>query len=204
MILRVCCTENINSSATNKTFWTDFGHQLASMHSISNDQFGFDEDNYIGSLHQSNTRHSDWISFFVEERLEKQVCLAYENKRIDKLLIRSFEHLYGKLGRLFPAEDPALIHGDLWSGNYMVDSEGAPCLIDPAVHYGHREVELSFTKLFGGFDSSMYMAYNEVFPLENGFDERVDLYNLYPLMVHVNIFGGSYLRSVQSILKKFV
>ena len=85
----------------------------------------------------------------------------------------------------------------------MIDSQGAPCLIDPAVYYGHREIELSFTKLFGGFDSEFYRSYNEVTPLDSGFEERVEVYNLYPLMVHVNLFGGHYLQEVEFILRRY-
>jgi len=96
-----------------------------------------------------------------------------------------------------------LIHGDLWSGNLITDDLGEPCLIDPAVYYGHREIELSMTKLFGGFDNEFYRSYHEVMPLENGFEERVEVYNLYPLMVHVNLFGGHYLQEVEFILRRF-
>ena len=98
-------------------------------------------------------------------------------------------------------EHPSLLHGDLWSGNYMVSSSGKPCLIDPAIYYGHREMDISMTRLFGGFAEAFYSAYNNEFPLESGWNSRSDVCNLYPLMVHVNLFGGSYLRSVKEILK---
>src|SRR5690606_14530146 len=103
----------------------------------------------------------------------------------------------------FPQEKPALLHGDLWSGNLMINERGEPTLIDPAVYYGHREAELAFTQLFGGFEPEFYQAYHEAFPIAKGFDSRVDLYNLYPLLVHVNLFGGGYLQQVKNILDRF-
>ena len=103
-----------------------------------------------------------------------------------------------------PEEPPALLHGDLWSGNVLVGAQGQPCLIDPAVYYGHREAELAFTELFGGFDSRFYAAYKEAKPLASGYNERKDIYNIYPLMVHVNMFGTSYLSGVERTLKRFL
>jgi fructosamine-3-kinase len=100
-------------------------------------------------------------------------------------------------------ENPALLHGDLWSGNVMVNEKGEPCLIDPAVYYGYREMELAFTKLFRGFENDFYAAYHASFPLQPGFTERVDIYNLYPLLVHANLFGGSYFQQVEQILRRF-
>ena len=102
-----------------------------------------------------------------------------------------------------PEEQPALLHGDLWSGNLIVDDKGQPCLIDPAVHFGHREADLAMTRLFGGFQEKFYDAYQEAFPLGPDFEERVELFNLYPLMVHVNLFGGSYIHSVDNVLRKY-
>ena len=116
---------------------------------------------------------------------------------------KMFSKLYYRLEDIVPSESPALLHGDLWSGNYMTSARGEPTLIDPAVYYGHREMDIGMTKLFGGFAEPFYSAYNSVFPMESGWEARVDLCNLYPLMVHVNLFGGSYLSQVNSILNKF-
>jgi fructosamine-3-kinase len=107
------------------------------------------------------------------------------------------------MAELFPVEPPSLLHGDLWSGNFMTDVSGHPCMYDPAVYYGHREMDLAMTKLFGGFPEQFYAVYNECFPLEKGWQERMDLCNLYPLMVHVNLFGGNYRKQVEIIVKRF-
>lgn len=184
-------------------FWEDFGRKLARLHRHSHSIFGLDHDNYVGSLRQSNLPHGDWISFFIEERLERQVKLGLDEGNIPRSVARNIQYLYTRLPELLPKEPPALLHGDLWSGNFITDGEGNPCLIDPAVYYGHREADLAMTKLFGGFSVSFYEAYNEEFKLESGWRERMDIYNLYPLLVHVNLFGGGYLHSVESILLRF-
>ena len=114
-----------------------------------------------------------------------------------------FERLFHRLDHLFPSEAPALLHGDLWSGNLLGDAQGRPVLIDPAVYYGHREMDLAMTRLFGGFDPGFHTAYQAEWPLEAGWEERVDLCNLYPLLVHVNLFGGSYVAQVEAVLRRF-
>ncbi len=118
-------------------------------------------------------------------------------------MLDRFYRLYQQLPAILPNERPALLHGDLWSGNVMVNETGSPALIDPAVYYGYREAELAFTQLFGGFDQRFYDAYNEAFPLTEGFAERVHIYNLYPLLVHLNLFGSGYEGSIEKVLKQF-
>ncbi|MCB2201131.1 fructosamine kinase family protein [bacterium] len=195
--------EQIESGNKRSDFWNHFAEGLAQLHKNSAAHFGLDHDNYIGSLHQSNAKHNDWIDFFRTERLEKQVKLARDNGRMGKTVVSTFENFYRKLPDIFPKEPPALIHGDLWGGNYMIHKNGEATIIDPAVYYGHREMDLAMSQLFGGFDNELYEAYHRFFPLEKGWQRRMDYCNLYPLMVHVNLFGGGYLNSVQSILRKF-
>ncbi len=193
----------IQSAEMQDEFWEDFGHRLANLHKHSHDSFGLNHDNYIGSLTQFNRFHKSWADFFREERLEAQVKLARDQGRMGRETVNSFSRFYAKIDELFPKEPPALLHGDLWSGNFMVNQNGLAVIIDPAVNYGHREMDLAMSQLFGGFDASFYEAYQRNFPLENGWQQRLDYYNLYPLMVHVNLFGGSYLESVKRILVRF-
>ena len=195
--------EWIEPGARESDYWRKFGRRLAEMHRSTNEEFGLDHDNYIGSLPQRNNRHSTWADFFIEERLQPMIEQARNDSQIDQEDISAFESLFARLPEIFPEEPPSLVHGDLWSGNYMTGPGGAATIIDPAVYYGHREMDLGMTKLFGGFDREFYDAYHEEFNLEPGWEERLDLANLYPLMVHVNLFGRGYLGQVKQILRRF-
>jgi protein-ribulosamine 3-kinase len=186
-----------------KNFWTDFGSRLASLHRRTSEHFGLNHDNYIGSLAQSNRTSMSWINFFVQERLEPQLKSAIDSGVIGADTVQMAASLFKKLPALLPVEPPSLLHGDLWNGNFIGDEEGHAALIDPAVYYGHREMDLAMTKLFGGFDPEFYSAYHASFPLVKGFEDRIDIHNLYPLLVHVNLFGGSYISQVEKILKTF-
>ena len=130
--------------------------------------------------------------------------MALDSKKPVHALKKKLDKFYLKLPSLIPEEKPALLHGDLWGGNLVSDEKGYPCLIDPAVYYGHRESELAYTQLFDHFDRVFYESYHDVFPLSPGFDERADIYNLYPLLVHLNLFGGSYLRQAEAIVNRFI
>ncbi|GAA4794482.1 fructosamine kinase family protein [Olivibacter ginsenosidimutans] len=190
--------ENTSSAQAN------LGRMLAFMHKNTQDFFGLDYDNYLGALRQQNTPYNNWADFFIEERLKKQLERAEASGIADIHLLRKFERLCSKIPDLFPAEAPALLHGDLWNGNYLVDDKEIPFLIDPAVYYGHREMDLALTQLFGGFDSAFYEAYQEVFPLEKEWQKRIDLCNLYPLLFHANVFGGNYIRQVEEIVDNYL
>lgn len=184
-------------------FWEQLGRGLACLHKVTSSHFGLDHDNYIGSLPQKNDYHDGWVDFFVNCRLLPQVELARNSGLITAGLVGQFEALYTKLPDLMPEEPPALLHGDLWSGNIHSDVQSKPYVIDPAAYYGHREAELAFTTLFGGFGDAFYKNYRDEFPLAPGFDERTGLFNLYPLLVHVNLFGASYLTGIVNTLKRF-
>jgi len=180
-----------------------FGANLAKLHQQQNEQFGLDHDNYIGRLPQSNSWHDSWIDFFIEERMKPQLEMATNAGKLGSDTVAHFESLYKKLPDIFPDEPPSLLHGDLWGGNYFYDEEGRATIFDPAVYYGHREIELAFTHLFGGFSSAFYRAYEHSYSLEPNFNQRKSIYNLYPLLVHTNLFGGHYGRQVKSIVHQF-
>jgi fructosamine-3-kinase len=187
-----------------KDYWEQLGRGLADLHRHRQQQFGLGFNNYIGSLPQSNEWMSDGISFFIEKRLRVQAGLAYYKNLIDISLLRQLDKLYQKLPDLIPNTSASLLHGDLWGGNIITGHKGEPCLIDPAVYFGFREAEIAYTQLFGGFEQRFYDAYREVMPLHDNFHERVPIYNLYPLLVHLNLFGESYLSSIEQTLQRFV
>ena len=193
----------IETGVPSAGFWENFGHALARLHGHTADTFGLDHDNYIGSLSQSNTFHDTWPEFFIEERLKPQISLAFDGKRLLDSDLKAFGNFFNRLSEIFPKESPALLHGDLWSGNFMANQAGEAVLIDPAVYFGHREMDLGMSQLFGGFHRRFYEAYNEISPLASGWEKRLDYCNLYPLLVHVNLFGGSYVHPVKQIIKPF-
>ncbi|MEO8147557.1 MAG: fructosamine kinase family protein [Bacteroidia bacterium] len=195
--------EFIEAGKCVKNFFADFGSKLATLHQHTNIYFGLNHDNYIGSLKQSNIQQKNGVMFFIHERLQVQIALAEQNRMIDSSTIEQFEKLYGKLETILPKEKSSLLHGDLWSGNFMTSPGGKACLVDPAVYYGNREADIAMSKLFGGFDNDFYESYNATFPLIKGWEQRIDVWNLYPLLVHVNLFGGGYVAQVKSILKRF-
>lgn len=180
------------------------GRALAEMHRHSAAFFGLDGDNYMGSLRQSNRQHQTWTEFFINERLQPMAKMAVDAGWLNRVDLGHFEALYSVLPGLFDEEPPALIHGDLWGGNYLIGEDETPYLIDPAVSFGHREFDIAMTTLFGGFSREFYAAYHEAFPLAPGWDDRTDLWNLYPLLVHLNLFGGGYLGQVRDALQRYL
>lgn len=195
--------EHIGGGLKSTAFWEEFGRSLAQLHTNTSSAFGLERNNYIGPLKQVNTPHSSWARFFITDRLEPQVRMARDRNRLGDGDVLRFERLYAKLPSFFPVEPPALLHGDLWGGNFLCDASERPVLIDPAVYYGHREMDIAMTKLFGGFNDAFYVGYNNERPLQQGWQARMDLWNLYPLLVHVNLFGGSYMAQVETILNRF-
>ena len=195
--------EYLESGRQEKHFWEHFGRGLAGLHKHAAKQFGLDHDNYIGSLPQSNAFSNHWKDFFISQRIEPQLRLSRQSGKADSHLVSLFEQLFARLDAFFPQEPPALLHGDLWSGNYLPGPDGEAVIIDPAVYYGHRYMDLGMTRLFGGFSPEFYMAYQEEYPLESHWKEGLEIANLYPLMVHLNLFGGGYPGSVRQVLKKY-
>lgn len=185
-------------------FWNRFAEGLAEMHRHTAGRFGFDGDSFIGRLPQENMWTSSWPKFFRERRLTPQVERARSMGRWNASWNASLDRLVYRLTDLLPPNpESSMLHGDLWSGNYMVDAENRPVLIDPAAYFGHREADIAMTELFGGFDRRFYDAYQRAWPLAPGYEERREIYNLYHLINHLNHFGGGYAGSVASILQKF-
>jgi len=195
--------EHIRSGPRRPDFDEMFGRGLASLHRAGAASFGLDHDNFIGRLPQANAPLASWADFYRVRRLQPQLQLAIDEGHTSPAMRRGFDRLLERLEDLVgPPEAPARLHGDLWGGNAMVDERGWPCIIDPAVYGGHHEVDLAMMRLFGGFAPRVFSAYHEAFPLAPGHQERVPLYQLYYLMAHVNLFGGSYVASVEQALAR--
>ena len=196
--------EWINPGREGRRFWEQFGEGLAALHRHAADAYGFEVDNFIGRLPQSNDWTDDWPTFFREQRLAPQVEMARERNRWRDAWTEPLKTLYRRLPDLLPAAPtPSVLHGDLWKGNYMVTAVGDPALIDPATYYGHREADLAMTELFGGYNDRFYDAYRSAWSLAPGYETRRDVYNLYHLINHLNLFGGGYAGQVEQVLRVF-
>ena len=193
--------EWIEEKNKSDNFWNLFAKNLSELHSNTNEKFGLDHDNYIGSLKQSNTYYYDGVEFFINTRLVPQ--LEKLNSLNNSSFFKKFDVLFNLLNEIIPVYQPSLLHGDLWSGNFLIDHNGHACIIDPAVYYGNREADIAMTKLFGGFSEEFYCNYNDYLPMLNDWQERIPIWNLYPLLVHANLFGSSYLNQINSILNKY-
>ena len=184
-------------------FWETLGAQMAALHSVTSPQFGFEHDNYLGSTPQINTWEADGYKFFAGHRLRYQADLASRKRLLDPADLQRIDSLIARLPDLIPSQPASLIHGDLWSGNIHTGPQGEPVLIDPAAHYGWAEAELAMMTLFGVVPSAFFRAYESVRPLSPHCAERFDLYNLYHLLNHLNLFGESYAGSVRTILRRY-
>lgn len=198
--------EYIEEGGRKENFSEEFGRKFARLHKMQSDKYGFYEDNYIGSSTQINSYMTSWIKFFIRNRLDFQITLLERKGAVDQNFLKYYSQLVQRIPQLIEGTEelPSLLHGDLWRGNFLIDINGEPVLIDPAVYYGHREADLAMTKLFGGFDAKFYGAYNEEYPLKPGWKERQDLYMLYHVLNHLNLFGQSYYSQALSIIKKYL
>jgi fructosamine-3-kinase len=197
--------EHIRQGARRRDFDENLGRGLAALHRFGATGFGLDHDNFIGKLPQRNVPARTWAEFYRGRRLEPQLQRAVERGLASPAVRRGLERIMATMEeRVGPPEPPARLHGDLWGGNLLVDATGGPCLIDPAVYGGHREIDLAMMKLFGGFSPRVFAAYDEAYPLSPGHEERLPLYQLYPLLVHVNLFGRGYIASVEEALAQLI
>ena len=196
--------EWIESVPLTGSLWAQLGRGLAEIHRKSENLFGFTEDNYIGSSVQKNTQCENWCSFFRDQRLRFQANLARSNNLWSSSWDAAFDRLCKELDDIVPEyPDSSLVHGDLWSGNILADTSGNPVLVDPAVYYGHREVDLAMSSLFGSLPNVFYDTYHTEWPVDEEYDRRKEVYNLYHLINHLNLFGTSYASSVASVLAKY-
>ena len=202
-------TEFIRTRNRSKNFFEDFGKRFAELHRFTGEKFGFYEDNYIGSNPQINhtdeSERNNWITFYFNKRILYQYKLAEKNGYSTKELREGISFLEKNIHQIIgdSVESPTLLHGDLWSGNYLPDENGDACLIDPAVYYGNREADLAMTRLFGGFSHEFYSSYNDAFPLKEGYEYRENIYILYHVLNHLNLFGTSYYSHAISLIRYY-
>ena len=183
--------------------WENLGKNLAKLHQNTSKQFGWSEDNYIAIVVQPNSLTDSWSEFYAKNRIMPMMKLLQNKQLINSKQIKSAENLCKQLNSIFPEEKPALLHGDFWNGNILANKKGEFSVIDPAIYYGHREMDLAIAKLFGGFDDVFFDAYHENNPLSPNFEERLPIAQLFPLLIHAYLFEGYYVKDVQTILKKF-
>ncbi len=182
----------------------DAAELVAGLHSIRGTRFGYARDTLIGPLPQRNSESDRWIPFFAEHRLMAMARTAYEHGPLSASDLARLQRLAERLDEfLIEPEHPSLLHGDLWGGNVLVRENRIAGFVDPAISFGHPEIELAFTTMFGTFGRAFFETYEAIRPLEPGFHElRRDLYNLYPTLVHVRLFGTGYLAGVDSTLRR--
>lgn len=195
--------EYIEGKTASSSNFKIFGQKLADLHQNTSENFGLEQDNFIGSLPQSNKLNKSWVDFYIQERLQPQIQLAKQKGLLSEDECPSYYTMTENLGNLFLDVKPSLLHGDLWAGNFLISKDGIPYLIDPATYYGHSEVDIAMSRLFGDFDSNFYETYHSIHPKDSNKDARIEIYQLYYLLVHLNLFGRSYYGSVQRLLSKY-
>lgn len=195
--------EYLPSGRRHKMYWQQLGEQLAAMHLSPCSRFGFHQDNYCGRLKQINHLAEDGHQFFREHRLHYQAGMALASGLLSQADVDAIAKLGERLPELIPKQKSALLHGDLWAGNIHGDGRGNPVVIDPAVYWGWPEADLAMTLLFGGFNEGFYQSYEAVRPLDSGWRERSEIYNIYHLLNHANHFGGGYARQAMAIVKRY-
>ena len=183
--------------------WMELGRSIANLHRFSTQKkFGWDQDNFIGSSPQQNPWHDNWAEFFTEQRIKFQLELAkakgFEFDNEKKLL----KAIYRRLAPHRP--ESSLLHGDLWCGYVLCAIKRMPVIFDPSSYFGDREVDLAMTELFGGFPEAFYLAYNETWPVNNGYSHRINIYNLYHILNHLNMFGDSYYSQAKKIVHQII
>lgn len=193
--------EYIALRSPGSTTSSQLGEGLAAMHEVSAPSFGWQQDNHIGATQQINSWSDNWVDFFGRQRLDYQLRLA-ASRGAPAALGQKGTRLLEQLPRFFDAYQPrpSLLHGDLWSGNWAADETGSAIIFDPAVYFGDREADIAMTELFGGFDRRFYQAYRSTWPLDGGYRTRKNLYNLYHVINHFNLFGGGYGRQAQDMI----
>lgn len=200
---RFLLLEDLQPGPEKPTYWIEFGGQLAALHNHTSEDFGYEIDNYIGSTPQVNSLEENGWTFFARHRLQYQGRLALERGYLETSEFDQLVRICKKLPDLIPDQPASLLHGDLWSGNLMTDKNGSPAVIDPAVYFGWAEADLAMTDLFGSFPAEFYSSYQSVRDLETGFRERYQIYNLYHLLNHLNLFGKGYYSRVTQVLKRY-
>ena len=191
----------IETGTPSGLFWEKFAKNLVELHQTTASHFGWESTNYIGSLQQFNAQHDYASQFYIEERLEPQLKLADQNG----FKFQDVELFYKEVEQQIPKQEkPALIHGDLWAGNYLCSSENVPVLIDPASCYASKEMDLAMMKLFGGYPEEVFSAYEELSQIDKQWTKRIKMYQLYYVLVHLNLFGSSYYHQAKNIVNSYL